>query len=247
MSVLNRQLYVQMKARRANVHLEALEGLVRAWVEGPPYTVKEWSDLEGWYYWEITTHPIVEDIPLSLGDFVCCLRAALDQLAWSLRRPGLDRREERQVSFLIFGDRDATYERRRLLFPPEVAKVFDDLQPYIRGDTYKTDPLWKLDELWRLDKHRIIPANYNEVNISLPVRYRLLGPNANGRMIACASRRDVIGACKSTNPVHLQPDISMEILFGEYMGEFEVSVPELRQIYNVVIDDVIPKFDRFFE
>jgi hypothetical protein len=247
MLVLNRLLYVQMKTGRANVHLEALEREVRSWIERPPHTVKEWSDLEGWYFWAINTLPVPEQIPLLVGDFVCCLRAALDQLAWALRRRDITKREERQVGFLIFNEDDSTHKKRRLLFPTAVADTFDTIQPYRRGDAYKSDPLWKLDELWRLDKHRIIPTNCNQVSVNLPIPYRLLGPDADSDMIVRASRRDVLRMSQNTGPVHLQPNITVEILLGEYMGEFEVPIGELRQIYDVVTNEVMPKFQRFLE
>jgi hypothetical protein len=46
--------------------------------------------------------------------------------------------------------------------------------------------------------------------------------------------------------VGLTPKVTMEILFGEYMGTFEVSNARLGEIYNIVTNDVIPRFTRFF-
>jgi hypothetical protein len=77
--------YVHMKTRRAQFHLKALEDNLSRWMKSKPYSIAEKDDLEAvWHYFTITPHDISEDIPLAAGDFVNCLRSALDQLAWNL-------------------------------------------------------------------------------------------------------------------------------------------------------------------
>ena len=46
--------------------------------------------------------------------------------------------------------------------------------------------------------------------------------------------------------VNLDPEISMEVTFGEYGGTFEISIDRIREINKFVRDDVIPKFAGFF-
>ena len=244
MVATSRLIYVHMKSSRAKVHLEALEEEVTAWIERPPYKISEWDDLDRWHYYAIDIDGIKCEIPLLVGDFVCCLRSALDQLAWALAHLDSTRkltpRQEKRVNFLIFHENDSTYRDRRLLFPSAVGEVFDTIQPYLRGNAYRDDPLWQLDELWRLDKHIMIPANCQKIYVALP-DHEHLGRDANGRMIFRLPM-----ALKWLRPDEIKPTITPEILFGEYMGNFEVSVPRLREIYNFVCDEVIPKFAGFF-
>jgi hypothetical protein len=49
-----------------------------------------------------------------------------------------------------------------------------------------------------------------------------------------------------TNPVEIKPQVSVDILFGEYMSTFEVSISRLREIYDFVTTEVIPRFAGFF-
>jgi hypothetical protein len=47
-------------------------------------------------------------------------------------------------------------------------------------------------------------------------------------------------------PVNLDPSISVDVLFGEYMGAFELSVPRLKETNEFVGNTVIPAFTGLF-
>jgi len=233
---------VEMKTRRAQLHLNVLEREIATWLGLPPYTVTFEDDFDrALQIWRIALQIAPEAIPMSIGDFVCCLRSALDQLAWGLAHLDLKRsfteREERNISFLIFNERNSTYEDRRLLFPPAVADVFDSLQPYHGGHAYRDNPLWQLNELWTLDKHRGVPINCNSLHVRFPmqgwenyVRHFYDGIEVHFPLLRAW-----------TSPADLKPSISMEVLFGEYMGAFEVSLIRLREINDFVRNGVIPR------
>jgi hypothetical protein len=180
------------------------------------------------------------------GDFVCCLRAALDQLAWHLAHLDKSRiwksGEENRIHFPIFSD-PKTYRDRRGLFPAAVADVFDTLQPHLRENAYRDDPLWQLNELWNLDKHRTIPANSNRIKITFPVLidWKRQARDFNEGIIV---RVPIVHVC--TSPVEIKPSVTVEILFGDFMGDFEVTVGRLREIHEFVATDVIPRFTGFF-
>jgi hypothetical protein len=184
-----------------------------------------------------------------VGDFVCCVRSALDQLAWNLAH--LDqgrvftRREERQINFLIFEKNDSTYAERRKLFPAAVADVLDAVQPYVRGNAYRDDPLWQLNELWSIDKHRTIPANGNDVKVSffpLKIDFTRQSRAFDDGIVVRVPLCDVW-----MSPVNIKPTVEIEILFGDYLSaSFEISIPRLREIYEIVANEVIPRFACFF-
>jgi hypothetical protein len=235
-----------MKTGRAKMHLEVLEREVSAWLNLPPHKLREWDQPDGWHYYAIEIAKISGDVPLLAGDFVCCLRSALDQLAWALAhldperiltlKPG----QLKQISFPISWPGDTNYTDRRKLFPPAIADIINTFQPNGGGDTYRKHPLWQLNELWRLDKHVMIPANCQEINILLPGQ-QMLGRDADGCMVVRAPSDGIW-----LRIARFKPKITHAVFFGEYMGDFEVSVPRLREIYNFVCDEVIPKFAGFF-
>jgi hypothetical protein len=238
---------VDMKSRRAKHHLDELEAVAKEWIDSKPYTVTHWDDFDAaLQVWRVEFGDTNELIPMLVGDYVCCLRSELDQLAWQLAHLDTTRtfteREERNISFLTFKQKDATYEDRRNLFTSAVADIMDGFQPYQRGTSFGDDPLWQLNELWRMDKHRAIPVNSNSINIRFPFdgwqRY------VQHREYGIEVRFPLIEAYKG--PVDLEPEVSIEILFGEYMGAFEVSLSRLREINDFVRWKVLPAFAGFF-
>ena len=250
MTVSPRLVYVDMKIRRAKFHLDELETVVKNWIDSKPYTITNIDDFEkGIHICRIQDKITPELVPMLLGDFVCCLRAALDQLSWALAHltpvRAFSEREERQIQFPISKIRDATYELKRGLFPPNVAAVLDTFQPFLRGDAHRADPLWQLNELWTMDKHRSIPVNSNSftVHFSFDGWEQYLRP-WNALTDAIEVHFPLVEFYKS--PANLNPDVSVEVLFGEYMGKFEISMLRLKEIYDFVGNDVIPTFASFF-
>jgi hypothetical protein len=241
-------IFVKMKARRADEHFQSLEKAVGKW-SVKPYTITEKTDLDhALHIVEIDITPTPEIIPMLFGDFICCLRSALDQLAWRLAHLDPSRtftkNEERSISFPIFTN-PWTYNDRRGLYPPAVARILDSLQPDLREDVFRDDLLWQLDKLWNLDKHRTIPTLPYMLNLGFGVenwqsisRYRV---NRFTYNLEVAFPLSFIWEGK----VDLNPEVSVEILFGE-TDNFEVSLDRLREINNFVRNDVIPRFTGFF-
>ena len=247
MAVHPRLIYVDMKVRRANVHLDALEVVVKNWIDSKPYTVIHTD------YFEKAVHVCrIEDevapelIPMLVGDFVCCLRAALDQLAWALAHLESKRvfseSEERRIQFPISKIDDDGYRKRLSLFPSAVEIELDKFQPYGRGNAYADHPLWQLNQLWNMDKHRAIPVNCTSFNLRFPFHgwQRYLRHFRNAVEVHFPLIEFYEG------PLNIEPEISSEVLFGEHMGSFEISMPRLKEINDFVRDDVIPAFTGFF-
>jgi hypothetical protein len=236
--------YVKMKARRADAHFQSLQAEMADWAL-KPYSVTEKTDFEKLLHIvRIEIAPNKEIIAMLLGDFVCCLRSSLDQLAWKLAHLDTSRtfneREQRQISFPIFKERDSTYIARRALFPPTVADEIDLLQPYLRSNACRDDPLWQLNELWNMDKHRTIPISPFSLNLGLAMDGWEQFVRRSAYDIVVAFPLSVAWSCN----VDLKPVVSVDILFGD--ASFEVPLPRLSEINNFVRNDVIPRFMRFF-
>jgi hypothetical protein len=241
-------LYVKMKARRADEHFQALEREIETWIRSNPYSIIDYDDFKkALHICRIEIAPAPEIIPMLVGDFICCLRSSLDQLAWRLAHLPPTRtfteREKRQIHFPIFGIQDDTYQSRRSLFPSAVASVIDTFQPYLRSNAFRDDPLWQLNELWTLDKHRTIPMNSNSMQIHFP----LAGWEEYVRTdFEYHIEVHFPIAVFYAGNVHLKPSVSVEVLFGEYMGDFTVPMSRLGEVNNFVRNDVIPRFAGFF-
>jgi len=242
-----RLVYIDMKTRRAQFHLDALEVVVQDWIDSNPHTVTHYDNFQkAIHIVRIEDEIAPELIPMLVGDFVCCLRAALDQLAWALAHlppvRTFTEAEERRIQFPIFKIDDDRCRKLLSFFPTAVASELDLLQPYRSGSAYRDNPLWQLNELWNMDKHRSIPVNCTSFNLHFPFHgwERYLHHFTN----AVEVHFPLVTFYQS--PVNLEPNIAVEVLFGEHMGNFEVSLERLAEINDFVRDDIIPRFAGFF-
>jgi hypothetical protein len=241
--------YVYMKARRADFHLQSAEKRLRDWIKSNPYSIREKDNFYLTKHgFTITPHAAPEEIALTVGDFVNCLRTSLDQLAWNLvhlfpETVPVDEKAAARVSFPICRT-DQSYGEKRALFDASIHPVLDSLQPSDRLNAIKTEALWQLDKLWSLDKHRTIPVNCGNTTIKFPT-----GTTGFIDMDEFKQHFYVIVPCLSRvqlRPSYVKPQIIPDILFGEYMGELAVDIKRLREIHRFVTQDVIPRFTGFF-
>jgi hypothetical protein len=242
--------HIEMKIRRAQEHFDALNVELEKWLSNPKHCIigetTKFEQQKHTFRFELAG--MSERIPMYLGDFVCCLRASVDQLAWQLAH--LDKvrifikREVRAISFPTSSSRDSNYMEKLKLFPCAVADVIDRFQPYHRGSAFRENLLWQLNELWILDKHRAIPMNGNSLNIHFPLTdwHR----HFQIRQLNNALEVDIPLKLFLKSRLHLKPTVSVNILFGEFMGEFEVSRIRLREINDFVRSEVLPAFAGFF-
>jgi hypothetical protein len=241
--------YVYMKARRADFHLQSAEKQIGDWVKSNPYTIVEKDNSQRTlHFFIVSPKPVREEIALTVGDFVNCLRASLDQLAWNLVNlfPETVPISEKIATAVVFPicRSDEAYGQKRALFHDTIHGVLDSLQPEDRANAIQTHHLWQLDKLWNLDKHRTIPVNSGSWTINFPKGTRGFiewdsFKHCFYTAVPCQSRF-------SLRPSYVKPQIIPDIHFGEYMGSFAVDIKRLREIHKFVADEVIPKFTRFF-
>jgi hypothetical protein len=150
---------------RALYHLKNFKAERAAWRETGPHGF--WTELDDERAKKVIWARVIKPPPVSLsliaGDCIHNLRAALDHLAYELavRHHGssplpdpFDRRSE----FPIFGDRKWTTSQHRNkigCIHPRAQAIIKRLQPYNRGNRFRSHPLWQLNALEVMDKHRL--------------------------------------------------------------------------------------------
>lgn len=247
-TTVNPLLYVDMKMRRAKYHFDEFNTRLDEFLGGKDsHTVIGYEDLEhSWYVYRIEGKPAPEVIAMVLGDWLCCLRSALDQLAWQLmvigpKRGKLSEREEKMLYFPVIHIPKKWPPVTLPMFAEEAHPIIDRLQPYKRGTAYKGHPLWQLNELCRLDKHRMIPVNSAALDIHFPLPLNQWERFLHHFYYGAELRLPL--AFKYSD---LKPTVTPNIVFGEHMGEFELSREDLRTIDKFVREEAIPPFAGLF-
>jgi hypothetical protein len=245
---MNILAYVVMKTDRAKNHLDMLNREVDAFLkEACTITAKE--DIENSLYIRRTQFNAMNPVMgMLLGEFLYCLRSGLDQMAWQLALPSArnDSRKAGLICFPIFAEVKTSDDRKNLrktldLFPDEVARGIDALQPYKGPGSPKEHALWQLNKLCNIDKHCIIPINSRAKPIFVPHT----DPPAIVRKLDDEDAVEVIVPLADKNKFYFDPNAPAEIEFGEWDSDLVIPRHALSDIYGFITRTVLPKFSRF--
>ncbi len=122
------------------------------------------------------------------------------------------------------------------------------LQPYTRGNTYKTHPLWQLNKLSNLDKHEVIGYSGTTVQFRF-IRFDGL-PDPPWRNLEDSPEVEVLIPFSRKDKVKIEY-LTPDFIFGRPMDSpgsvFELSEADIAEIHRFVTVEVLPKFGRFFD
>jgi hypothetical protein len=234
-----------LKTSRAKEHLDALHRGIDAFKKSDPCTVRPEYDSEGRHKTlRITLEAVPDRVCMIVGDFVTCLRAALDQLAWQLALLTTPTPRVKTNQFPIFDHMNGDNPRRYRLavrdIPPRAETIIASLQPHLRGNAFPDDHLWRLNALCNTDKHREIPVRGIVTDVVLRPFGGIVRAFSNGNIVM-----ETIPGRFEAN-VQFDPHPPVEIIFGNRAIGVEVGLPDLVAIYEAVCNDIIPKFAGFF-
>jgi hypothetical protein len=236
------------KIRRAKIHLDSLETELRLFAERKPYRFISHDDVESDQYivQVLFETPEIWPIGAILGDFVCCLRSALDHLVYGLvtLHSGAPKIK---VSFPIiseFFDKQtiATIRQCTLGMPDDAVFIIESLQPYHARGNYRESLFYKLNTLWNIDKHRHIPLHSGGMQFDFPLLTveHTIHPLDDG--------------FEARFPLSRKPDVKLDphlitplIFFGSDADGVKLTFSELAEIYQFIGYSVIPRFTRFYQ
>lgn len=245
-------IHPQLKTNRAAAHLQRLQELLALYRTSEPYTITTHDEPEqGIHIYRFTWKPGSGEIPLLLGEYFFNLRSALDQLAWQLALMGPAREPSRKTAFPIHDDTSAESERRFAKLTKDIRadaiELIRELQPYQRGDAFKSHPLWQLNALCNLDKHCTMVIHADSVNIATsgpPDVFFQMRHFDDG--VYCGT--DLIIPLAAKDKVQFKPQF-VETIFGRPIDEpgesLEVREAEIVEIHRFVRDEVLPRFAPF--
>ena len=146
---------IEVKLDRAKDHQRDLEGEVRPFIDGNPYTVETKRDPNSrrLIYFVARAQEVPPKISAIAGDVLQNLRSTLDHLAFELFKRGGGTGDGKHVYFPIFDDA-AGYQSgsagKTAGMNQNAVTAIHATRPYKGGN----DVLWKLHRLNIIDKHR---------------------------------------------------------------------------------------------
>ncbi|MDP2919178.1 MAG: hypothetical protein Q8O43_03030 [Dehalococcoidia bacterium] len=223
-------------------HLNVLNDEIHVFIQSNTPTVKARQTQDGAYLARVNFTPPPARLGILVADVFQTLRASLDYLAWELALLNIsDGVPYRRTEFPICKDWDSDTQRRFNEVTQSLAQDARDeiqaLQPYHRGNSYNSHPLWVLDFFCNIAKHRSIPMTGTMLDIVQP-------PGTSFKVLD-----DVTVEMIFPNPKkEFKPDASFTICFGGLRETQGISLlpQEVIVLYNFVTDVVFPKFVRFF-
>ncbi len=244
MPALRAAAYLVLKAERAQTHLDAFNALVTAWCK-EPYTIIRKDDTHNRRHIKRYEFKGFEpNLGMVLGEFLYCLRSGLDQMAWQLALPSARQDFPRDICFPICddltGNRLTSYLNILRLFPAEVAKEIDRLQPGNGLDPAESHPLSQLNKLCNFDKHKLIPIHSR----GGPVFYPEV-PGVFAYPIDSEDAIEVSVPIEHKAALDFEPENTSEIQLGEWESDWSLPIHRLRDIHGFITCTVIPAFMGF--
>jgi hypothetical protein len=144
------------KLKRAERHLNELQGGITQWLARDPYEFVQESDPEaGTHVLHCrVTEPFDEEWPLLVGEAMGQTRSALDHLVQQLVLAN-GRKPSGSHQFPIYKTQEGFKPERIRGIAPRWKTEIRALQPY-NADPFEASPLFRLNALTQVDKHRDI-------------------------------------------------------------------------------------------
>jgi hypothetical protein len=236
-----------LKTTRAHVHLTALKAELEAFAESNPYTLAGEDDLEhGTYVIRFQMAEVPDLIPLIVGDFLYCLRSALDQTVWYLAKIGTPNPQHTQFPIIEVEHLSRRrFKHQTAGVPTDAVAIIKSLQPYLGGNeaTVWSHLLWRLDRLCNIDKHRRIPTHGSAL-----VLQNILPAPVPGLSSEALDRGGIVRIPLAyKGQVDFNPAATITVIFGDLSEGIGCDFAGLDAIYEFVAHSVIPRFTGFFK
>jgi hypothetical protein len=233
------------KTERAKYHLNDLREAVERFCADSHTIVSEEEPEHDQVRYRIHLKQPHVYIYLICGDFLQCLRTALDQAVWSLinHRKGIDSEASEFPVFEVEPPDTRSIKR----FNSKVKGLSDSaiayiksIQPYNRPTEapLSSVPLWRLHWLNRIDKHRRISIR-SQVSIAGRNHFGAAFPRTDfAHMYKEKTYYGYDVLCQGSYK-HLQPQVTSFVEFGEKETGIIMSIDDIGALYDFVHDEVL--------
>lgn len=231
---------------RAKEHLESLDAAVSMFHTSEPTSVSVLENTTNGVKALQVKIPVPHArLGLIAGDVFMALRSSLDYLMWQLALQTTEnphRRTQFPVIWRVNGETESRLTEITRDLPPGVVEEVKGLQPHLRGDAYKSDPLWQIDELCNIAKHKVIPVHGASLTFNATISQEDIASTHMERL----GEMVVVLTAEGSAKLKLAPQARAGVLFGDSQSGIQINRREIRNLYEYVEQAVFPKFYRFF-
>jgi hypothetical protein len=244
---------VRMKLDRAEEHLASLNTEFAALMAANRYGVLPRPDMhDGIEVFRVQIPPdeprILYRLSILVGDYVSCLRATLDHLAWALSLLTTEMPFDK-TEFPIFLEPNPVRVRNKIPdVPREAQEVIESLQPYHAGDQASAHHLAILYRLSNIEKHRYIPVIRYAFRLTgtvppkTTIGFRVVPALDEGTEIATLS---TVGVLNPEATVEISP--TFYIVFGDSRWGAGMDLTRIGELHEFIRDHVFPRLCPFIE
>ena len=180
---------------------------------------------------------------LLVGDFAHNLRCVLDHIVWQLVAFATQAIPAARVQWPVLNSPDpSTLNRQTKGAPAPAVALIESFQPYHAGPdpAYKQHPLWQVHKLDIVDKHRRAVINESIVETYFPTLSKKsdFTRESGDHYFEIGFPIDAPIVLMHYHPAPL-------IRFGAAEEDLYVSPDRLKELYEYVKGDVLPKFEPF--
>lgn len=240
-------LSARFKLERAELHIDDLDVRLRDFLDQrpKPYTMVRELDTK---FPPSTFRYIIQARPPRTwagpaGDAVTNLRASLDHVICALSVHWLSRTEPSDATAFVLTDLPKAFNglahQALSHLPDEIWREVEALQPYHRANRPELGLLLALTELVNADKHRSIQPILTRVTATVGGVQQNLGRLDDGDRVVVGIR----------DPQSDFEEVSFTVGIGFLLRAHDqlVGIDGLRQIHDLLRDEVLPRFEPFFD
>ena len=240
-------LSARFKLERALFHIDDLDTRIQSFLDQRPKPYEMTPELDPAFPSSTFRHVVRARPPRAwagpAGDAVTNLRASLDHVIYALSVHWLRQTEPSSTTAFVLTDEPSAFDglahQALSHLPDEIWREVEALQPYNRPNRPELGLLLALTQLVNADKHRSIQPTLTRVIASVGGARQDLGRLDDGDRI-------VIGI---QHPQSASEEVAFIVAIGFLLRAHDqlVGIDGLRQIHDLIRDEVLPRFESFFE
>ena len=177
------------------------------------------------------------------------MRASLDYIAWELviANPAISKEPSRNTAFPIIDTIPINFKDNKAVkdILPQAIPIIEGMQPYHRANWPELSFLSILRELSNITKHRFIIPTARTVRLNA---IKGSGSNIINIPLYQEPKSSNVSILRNESNTNFDPRVTFQIFFEiPTLNPSVYDISTLDNIYNLIANDIFPRFTSFFK